>query len=212
MRDYGFDLRWKDTIIDMVHKVVETPLERDPDKSFALNQVSIDNRLNELEFHLPLCAVNATSLGRAFNASRQLAFEGNLPRLMEQLDFKLSGGYLKGYIDLVFRFDGRYFIVDWKSNLLGNTFAEYHQPKLAEAMQADFYFLQYHIYTLALDQYLRSSCPDYSYERDFGGVFYLFIRGMGAPSEASAGVFFDRPTPKLLQNLHRALVAPPLSL
>jgi exodeoxyribonuclease V beta subunit len=210
LRDYGFDLCWKDTIIDVVHKVVDTPLERrGAGQLFALNQVSIDNRLNELEFHLPLCAINATSLGKAFNACRQLAFEGNLPRLMEQLDFKLSGGYLKGYVDLVFRFDGRYFIVDWKSNLLGSTFADYHQTKLADVMQADFYFLQYHIYALALDQYLRSSMPDYSYEEDFGGVFYLFIRGMGAPSDAKAGVFFDRPAPELLQNLHRALVASP---
>lgn len=212
MLDYGFDLRWKDTIVDMVHKVVDTPLERNPDKPFSLNQVPIDDCLHELEFHLPLCAVNATSLGQAFDACRQPVFEGNLPGLMDQLDFKLSGGYLKGYIDLVFRFDDRYFIVDWKSNLLGNTFADYHQSKLAEVMQADFYFLQYHIYTLALDQYLRSFLPNYSYERDFGGVFYLFLRGMGAPSDATAGVFFDRPAPELLWNLQRALVAPPLSL
>ena len=209
MQDYGFDLHWRDTILDMVHRVVHTPLEWKPRKSFALRQVPIKNRLNELEFHLPLRAVNAASLGRAFSACQKSAFQGRLPSLMKQLNFSLSGGYLKGYIDIVFRIDGRYFIADWKSNYLGDAFEDYQPYLLTEVMESHFYFLQYHIYTLALDQYLRSCHPGYSYERDFGGIFYLFTRGMGPSSGPSTGVFFDCPAPQLLQDLRQILLISP---
>jgi len=209
MQDYGFDFHWRDTIGGMVDRVVHTPLERKPEKPFILGQIPLQDRLNELEFHLPLRAIDATSLARAFSACRQPAFQGKLPLIMEQLDFSLSGGYLKGYIDLVFRHDGRYFIADWKSNHLGDTFTDYRPSLLTEVMETEFYFLQYHIYTLALDQYLRSCDPDYAYENDFGGVFYFFIRGMGPPSGPSTGVFFDCPAVELLRDLRRTLLISP---
>ena len=145
------------------------------------------------------------ALGQAFSVCRQPDFEGRLPDLMEQLAFSLSGGFLKGFIDLVFRHAGRYFVVDWKSNLLGDTFKAYQPIRLAEVMTADYYFLQYHLYTLALDQYLRSGCPGYTYEKDFGGVFYCFIRGMGSPDGSSTGVFYDRPTSELIRELRHSL-------
>ena len=71
----------------------------------------------------------------------------------------------------------------------------------------DYYFLQYHIYVLALDRYLRSCIQHYDYSRHFGGVFYFFIRGMGPPAGPSTGVFYDCPSWKLIQNLERTLIA-----
>ena len=192
----------------MLQRVMHTPLQRHDGASYALHQVAPQQRLNELAFHLPLGAVNAASLGQAFSACRQPIFQNRLPILINQLDFTLSGGYLKGYIDLVLRHDHRYFIIDWKSNLLGGMFEDYRLSRLAEVMETDFYFLQYHLYTLALDQYLRSSCPDYSYQKDFGGIYYLFIRGMRSFAGSTTGVFFDRPAPELIGDLRRALGIP----
>ncbi|MEE4113909.1 MAG: PD-(D/E)XK nuclease family protein, partial [Desulfobacteraceae bacterium] len=208
IRHYGFDRYWREPVIAMLQRVIHTPLQNHDGASYALQQVLPRHRLNELAFHLPLGAVDAASLGQAFSACRQPVFQGRLPMLMSQLNFTLSGGYLKGYIDLVLRHDQRYFIVDWKSNLLGGLFEDYRPPRLAEVMESDFYFLQYHLYTLALDQYLRSSCPDYSYQRDFGGVYYLFIRGMRSFAGSTSGVFFDRPAPELIGDLRRALGIP----
>ena len=205
LQAYGFDPRWRSAVLDMLRRVIRTPLEAGPGASFALDQISHDNRLNELEFHLPLAAVDAASLGHAFAACRQPAFQGRLPALMEELNFQLSGGYLKGFIDLVLRHDDRYYIVDWKSNFLGDTFEAYRPARLAQVMEGEYYFLQYHIYLLAWDQYMRTCYPDYQYERDFGGVYYLFIRGM-EPSSPSSGLFFDRPGPELLQGLRRTLL------
>jgi exodeoxyribonuclease V beta subunit len=87
-------------------------------------------------------------------------------------------------------------------------FEDYRLSRLAEVMETDFYFLQYHLYTLALDQYLRSGCPDYSYQRDFGGIYYLFIRGMRSFAGSTTGVFFDRPAPELIGDLRCALGIP----
>jgi exodeoxyribonuclease V beta subunit len=208
IRHYGFDHHWREPIMAMLQRVIHTPLQNHDGSIYALHQVSSKQRLNELAFHLPLGAVTAASLGQAFSACRQPVFQDRLPMLMNQLDFTLSGGYLKGYIDLVLRHDHRYFIVDWKSNLLGGMFEDYRPSRLGKVMESDFYFLQYHLYTLALDQYLRSCCPDYSYQRDFGGIYYLFIRGMRSFAGSTTGVFFDRPAPELIGDLRRALGIP----
>ncbi len=206
MQAHGFAPQWQDTILEAMQRVVQTPLEGAFPDSFCLRQVPLINRVNEMAFHLPLHAVDAGSLGQAFSACRQPDFAGRLPKLMEQLAFSISGGFLKGYIDLVFRHGGRYFVVDWKSNLLGDTFQAYHPRRLGEVMTADYYFLQYHLYTLALDQYLRSGCPGYSYEKDFGGVYYCFIRGMGSPNGSPTGVFYDRPASELIRDLRKSLL------
>ena len=206
MQVHGIDGRWQYAIQDMLGRVVRAPLDAGTGNTFALQQITNANRLNELEFHLPLRAVDAASLGQAFADGRQTVFQGKLNDLLAQLSFSLSGGYLKGFIDLVFRHEGRYFIADWKSNLLGDSFDAYHPRRLVDVMVADYYFLQYHIYALALDRYLRSCLPDYDYAKHFGGVFYLFIRGMDAPSGPSTGVFYDCPARELMQRLEQTLI------
>jgi exodeoxyribonuclease V beta subunit len=206
MQAYSFDDQWKTAISGMLERVVNARLEEGIGKAFALRQISKKKRLNELEFHLPLRAIDAVSLERAFKQCRQTVFQGKLAGLLEQLAFSLSGGYLKGFIDLVFRHEGRYFIADWKSNLLGESFDAYRPRRLADVMVTHYYFLQYHIYVLALERYLRSCLPDYHYTKHFGGVFYFFIRGMGAPDETSTGVFYDCPDWEFVQHLEKRLI------
>jgi exodeoxyribonuclease V beta subunit len=97
-------------------------------------------------------------------------------------------GYMKGFIDLVFRHAGRWYIVDWKSNRLD----DYGPAALAEAMQAHRYDLQQKIYAAALRRALALREPALDWQRSFGGVFYLFLRGMTPGS--TAGIHFARPT------------------
>ena len=68
-----------------------------------------------------------------------------------------------------------------------------------------YYFLQYHLYTAALDRFLRSSYAGYSYANHFGGIFYCFIRGMGPPSGPPTGIFYDRPAESLIAQLGELL-------
>jgi exodeoxyribonuclease V beta subunit len=73
-------------------------------------------------------------------------------------------------------------------------------------MKREFYVLQYHLYTLALDQYLTLRWPGYRYDRHFGGCFYLFLRGVDPAKGPTQGVFKDIPSPSLIKALHESLI------
>jgi exodeoxyribonuclease V beta subunit len=128
-----------------------------------------------------------------------------------RFDFRPLEGFLKGFIDLVLEHDGRYFIVDWKSNRLGMQAADYARDPLQEAMLANTYHLQYLLYGVALDRYLRSRLASYQPTSHFGGVAYLFLRGVrpdwkqadGSPT----GLYFDRPDPGVIESLSALLDA-----
>jgi exodeoxyribonuclease V beta subunit len=99
-----------------------------------------------------------------------------------------TAGYMKGFIDLVFHHEGRWYIVDWKSNWL----EDYGPAALEAAMQAHRYDLQLRIYAAALQRALALREPQHDWEAGFGGVFYLFLRGM-RPGSAD-GIHFSRPS------------------
>ncbi len=103
-----------------------------------------------------------------------------------------QAGYMKGFIDLVFRHAGRWYIVDWKSNWLGTQAADYALPALEAAMRQHRYDVQLRIYAAALKRALALREPESGWESSFGGVFYLFLRGMGPGG--NNGIHFSRPT------------------
>ena len=111
-------------------------------------------------------------------------------------------------IDLVFRHGDRFYIVDWKSNWLGNRAEEYGPEVLRTAMVRQFYVLQYHLYAAALHAHLRLRVPGYRYETHFGGVYYVFLRGLD-PARPELGVFRDRPAAGLIEQLSQSIFAPP---
>ena len=116
------------------------------------------------------------------------------------LDFAAVTGMLKGFIDLVFYHDGKYYIADYKSNYLGDSHADYQPDALVQAMLEHRYDLQYQLYTLALHRYLRHRLPDYDYQTHFGGVYYLFLRGM-TPDHPGRGIWFYRPEQAFTEQL-----------
>lgn len=107
---------------------------------------------------------------------------------------------LKGFIDLVFRWQGKYYLLDYKSNWLGDSHAAYTPEAMAQAMIGHRYDLQYQLYTLALHRYLQHRLPDYDYQRHFGGVFYLFLRGMDGSSPDN-GIFTTRPAEAFVEEI-----------
>jgi exodeoxyribonuclease V beta subunit len=115
-------------------------------------------------------------------------------------DIESYNGFLKGYIDLIFEWQGKFYILDYKSNHLGNHIDDYCEEALNNAVMDAGYDLQYHLYTLALHRYLSSRVADYAYEDHFGGVLYLFLRGVDL-SEPGSGIYFDRPEPALIRSL-----------
>jgi exodeoxyribonuclease V beta subunit len=108
---------------------------------------------------------------------------------------------MKGYIDLVFCQAGKFYIVDWKSNFLGTNLSEYEPDNLRKVMAREHYYFQYLIYAVALHRYLQIRLPGYRYEENFGGSFYVFLRGLGTGAGSDAGIYRDKPAGSLIRGL-----------
>jgi exodeoxyribonuclease V beta subunit len=126
---------------------------------------------------------------------------------MDRLTFSPARGFMKGFIDFVFEFQGKFYLVDWKSNYLGSHIENYHHDRLTDAIYNGYYFLQYHLYCFALHLYLKNRLPKYQYETHFGGVFYIFLRGIQQKLEPDHGIFYDLPAPILMENFTKTLLA-----
>ncbi len=202
LSQFGFGAQWQEAVATMLAEVVGVQL---PGHDFCLADLAPDSRLNELEFHLPLATSQASELSALFGRHNHGGGPGFLDQL-QHLDYALVKGFLKGFVDLVFCHDERFYIIDWKSNYLGHDRLDYGRSQVEQAMVEANYSLQYHLYSVALHRYLASRLPDYDYERHFGGVFYIFLRGVGQGSDT--GIFFDRPRADLIADIADLMLLP----
>ena len=184
------DETFTEPLQNWLQQISHTPLSNEI--GIALADLANKDCIKEMPFYL---AIREHFNVEAFN--RALKAHHHLPS--EPLQFEQIQGMVRGSIDLVFRHNGKYYLVDYKSNFLGSTLADYNQEALKKEMLHSHYDWQYLIYTLALHRYLQSVVPRYDYARDFGGVFYLFLRGMNG--EPQSGVFYDRPSVELITEL-----------
>jgi exodeoxyribonuclease V beta subunit len=179
-------------IARMIGDVVRTQL---PD-GIRLDAIDRTRRIAELEFEVPVRRLDAALLNAGLKS---------LGYAVDRLTFARLTGYLKGFIDLVFEHGGRYYVLDWKSNHLGDSPADYGEAALALAMARHGYHLQALLYSIALTRYLAHRVRDYRHDRHFGGVLYVFVRGV-RPDWKSAdgkptGVYFDRPEASVLAHI-----------
>ena len=184
------DETFTEPLQNWLQQISHTPLSNEI--GIALADLANKDCIKEMPFYL---AIREHFDVEAFN--RALKAHHHLPS--EPLQFEQIQGMVRGSIDLVFRHNGKYYLVDYKSNFLGSTLADYNQEALKKEMLHSHYDWQYLIYTLALHRYLQSVVPHYDYARDFGGVFYLFLRGMNG--EPQSCVFYDRPSVELITEL-----------
>jgi exodeoxyribonuclease V beta subunit len=112
-------------------------------------------------------------------------------------------GWLQGSIDLIYRHQGRYFVVDYKTNLLGLKRDDYRPARIEQAMTEHGYHLQWLMYLVALKRHLRQTLPEFDPERHLGGVHYLFLRGFGL--EPGLGEYYLCPPPALIEAADRLL-------
>lgn len=188
----GFDAQWAPVLTDWLGGVLKTCL---PGPDIALNQLAARDKQVEMAFYLPIAQLlTAERLDALIRQYDPLSAD------TPPLDFRQVRGMLKGFIDLVFRHEGRYYLLDYKSNWLGEDREAYTRPAMEQAMRAHRYDLQYQLYSLALHRYLRHRLADYDYDRHFGGVIYLFLRGMDG-QEGGQGIFTTRPVRPLIDGL-----------
>jgi exodeoxyribonuclease V beta subunit len=139
------------------------------------NQIKV-----EMEFYLPLRQVQVKAFNQLINHF--------MPHSQRQYEFAQLNGMLKGFIDLTFAFDGKYYVADYKSNHLGHDYNDYQLASLERAMQEHDYHLQAILYTLALHRWLKQQLTHYQYQQHIGGAYYLFLRGMHSEKPQS-GVY-----------------------
>ncbi|MCE9678827.1 exodeoxyribonuclease V subunit beta [Shewanella sp. AS1] len=194
MEQYGIDDHWQAMLLDWYLDLLKAPLtaamQTDKSQALSLCQLSPKQTLVEMEFYMPITQLQAKAL-------TELLGQFGYPMTLE---FDTLQGMLKGFIDLTFEHDGCFYIADYKSNHLGNDFADYDKAAMGQAIASHRYDLQYIIYSLALHRYLRLRLPDYHYETHFGGCYYLFLRGMSAV-HPGCGIFFDKPPEALITAL-----------
>ncbi|MGY0612934.1 UvrD-helicase domain-containing protein [Luteimonas sp. A501] len=157
-----------------------------------LADVPADRRRPEIEFQFALAPTRVDALLALLHRHGLLtARQGfGARRRLE--------GLMTGLIDLTYVHDGRWYVLDYKSNRLPG----YGPAQLEEAMAHSEYDLQALIYTLALHRWLRFRLGDgYDYARDFGGARYVFCRGLDSSREDEKGVQAWRFTPELVDEL-----------
>ncbi|HEY8034392.1 MAG TPA: exodeoxyribonuclease V subunit beta [Methylobacter sp.] len=178
---YGLKLERPEILDELLQAVVATPLS-EADADFCLMNLPENQCLKEMAFYLSMQTIDAAQINDILCDTP--AFQ--------PLTAKQMCGYLTGFIDLVCAFPSsatnRYYVMDYKTNSL----QDYSTDSLTHAMREHNYGLQYWIYTVVLHRYLQTRLPDYDYETHFGGVRYLFVRGM-QPDQPMSGVYQDRP-------------------
>ena len=184
----GIDPRWLPALADWLDDLLATPLPG----ACALGQLPACDRIKELSFLFPLHQVDLARLNPLLTEAGLRPLTGGSSVLH---------GLMKGFIDLVFRHQGRYYLADYKSNFLGPELAHYAPAALDACMDSHQYPLQALIYTLALHRFLASRLPGYRYDDHFGGVYYLFLRAMHPSHPPGTGTHAFRPDQALIASL-----------
>ena len=193
-------------VAEMMKKTLDYPLESPAGRRFSLREVDAGSRISEWEFDFS----SAASVARTDEIAKILREEWSgdeskkpLLEVLEGWDRFIPKGFFVGFLDLVFRHDGYYYVVDWKSNGINRRRSGFSSRGITKEMADAGYFFQYLLYSVVLRRYLKETLGEnYSWERDFGGVRYYFLRGVAAGAEAP--VFADRPSERLLARLSTA--------
>jgi exodeoxyribonuclease V beta subunit len=191
LRDYGLSPMLAPEIKRDLAIVATTPLlsgENEP------SLASLHRTIRELEFTLSLDHPNLDRLADILE--RHGGFEGYPARLREMRGQSLKA-FLRGFIDLVFEWEGRWYVADYKSNSLPS----YGAAAIVEAVQREHYVLQGLLYSAAAVRYLRTRLTDFDPSTQWGGAMFLFLRGMRGPDAPGASVFFDAQSTELLESL-----------
>jgi exodeoxyribonuclease V beta subunit len=207
LMDYGYELSWHPVIMNMLDNALHVNLHAKIPE-LQMSKVPNSSRINEMEFYFPLSSVTPSSFTKIFakDTSPSIPALQEISGQLGRLTFSPLKGFMKGFIDMVFEYGGKYYLLDWKSNYLGNRLEDYHQSKLAGVMQSRYYFLQYHIYCLALHQYLQNRLPGYQYDSHFGGIFYIFLRGVDRHRGPDYGIYYELPDSSLISRFSETLL------
>jgi exodeoxyribonuclease V beta subunit len=187
----------------MIHHTLNTRITLG-NKTFCLSEISPQDRIAEMDFFYEIIGgiktglLRETALSLLPDAFRDILKTDDPPALRRGGP---STGFMTGSIDLIFRVEGRYCFLDWKTNAL----PAYEERTLWRTMFRQGYALQYLIYSLALDRYLAQRLREYRFEDHFGGGIYAFVRGIESNGSGSDGILAHRIDPKIRSALEECI-------
>ncbi|HEU64314.1 MAG TPA: hypothetical protein ENH96_02860 [Chlamydiae bacterium] len=175
---------------DEILKIIQSLIKESVLESFEKEVFSIINN-----------TLNAPLLGEDSFCLKDVEFNNFHPEV--EFLFSWKKDYMKGFIDLVFEHQSKYYIIDWKSNYLSDFSKDYDTKNIEKEMSLHNYYLQAAIYTKSLKQHLKILNKDF--EKVFGGVFYIFLRGQANSHESKTnnyGSYHFYPDLKVLDQMH----------
>lgn len=176
--------KYSQALFRFLETVLYTEIDTGNEK-FRLADVASNELLHEMEFDFPMELFSIKSLEKLKENGITVKNPEEYPQQIE--------GIMTGFVDLFFRHNGKFYVLDWKTNYLGPTVEHYSSENVAKAMSDNNYHLQYLIYSYAVKLYLEHRLGEaFDFERDFGGALYLFVRGMRTGE--NSGIFFTKPS------------------
>ncbi len=189
---YGIHRKWIKPLLQSIRMALNRPLVKG-DFAVKLSNIVQENEQREMEFYFPV---------QSLKASKLMSFIG---RKSSSLSDQEINGFMRGFIDLTFNINGRYYLLDYKSNHLGDNPEDYDEGNLQKTIREHLYDLQYYIYTVAIHRFLEQRLAGYNYEKHFGGVIYLFLRGVTDNPENFSGIHYQRPSLDKIEQLNNYL-------
>ncbi|MFP4564321.1 MAG: hypothetical protein ACLFRY_13540, partial [Spirochaetia bacterium] len=132
---YGFDSELTEMISENITEVLETEINLRGEK-FSLSAIPESDMKKEMYFIFPVRSLSGHSLRHLYEK-----YADQAPEVFRRLDFNMINGYMAGFIDLLIRINGRYYVIDWKTNYLGDRLNDYSPERLQKAMKANMYHL-----------------------------------------------------------------------
>jgi exodeoxyribonuclease V beta subunit len=146
-------------------------------------------KTSEWQFHLP--AAERFSVSKIAKVFRDHG-DPDYAESLESLGSDSLEGFLQGFIDKIAAHGSAYGVIDWKTNQL----AAYDQDSLRKAARASHYWLQTHLYLVALRRYLGP-------QADIRGAWLIYLRGVKSGTPNS--VLHINPKTALLDGLAELL-------
>ncbi len=154
---------WTTAVCEIVENVLNATIDE-----FCLKDIPMHSTYREMEFVYPISSTTP---------------------YVEEVEY--LPGYLKGIIDLVLKANNRYYIIDWKSNWLGNDISSYNLKQIKASVIDHQYFLQASLYKEALKRYLALIEPE-PFEKFFGGTYYIYLRGLSTTQHDTGMIAMDK--------------------
>lgn len=189
---YNFSINWTKTLISCINDLVNIPLNHN---NIILSKLNQQEYIKELEFFIPIKNIlHSQQLNNIIQSFDKISHVA--PKFL----FDPVTGILKGFIDLVFVWKHKYYILDYKFNWLGENNKFYSKNNIIKEIIKNRYDVQYQIYAIALHKYLKNKVKNYNYNTHFGGIFYIFLRGINKKNQDN-GIFYTLPNYLLIKKL-----------